>query len=123
MTDINAYLVKQYPAPPCWALVADFYATELAEPVDAFQTVNSSIREIASAFRLSIYKNPNGFRRIEAPVENCIVLLGKTERLGLHHCGVYAGGKVLHALESGVYFEELTVLTGQYALVEFWAKA
>ena len=123
MIDANAYLARQYPAPPCWCLVADVYTTELGQPVDAFQTVNNSIRSIASAFRLSIHKNPNGFRQIGVPVENCVVLLGKTERLGLHHCGVVVGGKLLHALESGVYFEELSSVADQYALIEYWAKA
>jgi hypothetical protein len=36
---------------------------------------------------------------------------------------VYTGGKVLHMLASGGYFEELSVIRDQYALVEFWAKA
>jgi hypothetical protein len=123
MIDVNAYLARQYPAPPCWALVADFYASELGQPVDAFQTVNSSVRSIASAFRLSLHKTPSGFGKITAPAENCVVLLGKTERLGLHHCGVYVDGKLLHALDSGVYYEELTAIAGQYALVEYWARA
>jgi hypothetical protein len=123
MIDVNAYLARQYPAPPCWCLVADVYTTELGQPVDAFQTVNNSIRSIASAFRLSIHKNPNGFRQIPEPVEHCVVLLGKTDKLGLHHCGVFVEGRLLHALDSGVYYEELSSVAGQYALVEYWAKA
>ena len=121
--NVNDYLGKQYPSPPCWFLVSDVYTNEFSQPVDSFQTVNSSIRSIASAFRLAIYKNPNGFRQITAPVEGCIVLLGKTEKLGLHHCGVFTQGKILHMLDSGGYFEELSVISDQYALIEYWGKA
>jgi len=121
--DVNAYLARQYPAPPCWALVADVYASELGQSVNAFQTVNSSVRSIAAAFRLSIHKNPDGFRQLAGPQEHCVVLLGKSDRLGLHHCGVIVGGRLLHALQSGVYYEELGAVAGQYALVEYWGRA
>jgi len=120
--DINPYLAKQYSLPPCWNLVADFYNAELAQPVDAFRTVNSSIRSIASAFRIAVYKNPNGFKQILEPVENCVVLLGKSERLGLHHCGVFVGGRLLHALESGVQYQEMSVVGDEYVLIEYWAQ-
>ena len=123
MIDTAAYLGKQYPSPPCWCLVADIYATEFSQPVEAFKTVNASVRSIASAFRLAIYKNPDGFAQVAAPVEGCIVLLGKTPALGIHHCGVYTAGKVLHMLASGGYFEELSVIQDQYALVEYWTRA
>lgn len=120
---INDYLSKQYPSPPCWALVAEVYATELGQGVEAFSTVNNSIRAIASAFRIALHKSPNGFKQIAEPVQFCIVLLGKSERLGLHHCGVYVDGKVLHAIESGNRYEEMSVIQDTYALVEWWAKA
>ena len=123
MIDINAYLSKQYESPPCWLMVADVYANEFGQTVEAFKTVNSSVRSIASAFRIAIHKNPNGFQQVAAPIEGCIVLLGRNHSLGIHHCGVYVDGKVLHMIASGGYHEELTVITDQYALVEFWAKA
>lgn len=123
MIDVNSYLVRQYPAPPCWCLVADVYTSELGMAVDAFQTVNRSIRSIASAFALSIRKNPNGFRQVAEPVENCVVLLGKTDKIGMHHCGVLVDGRLLHALDSGVYYEELSAVVGQYMLVEYWSLA
>jgi len=49
--------------------------------------------------------------------------MGKTVALGLHHCGVYYQGKVLHALSSGNRYEELWVIGDSYALIEFWARA
>ena len=49
------------------------------------------------------------------------MLLGKSARLGLHHCGVLIEGRLLHALESGVYWEELSGVAGQYELVEYWS--
>jgi hypothetical protein len=36
---------------------------------------------------------------------------------------VLVGGRLLHALDSGVYYEELNVVADQYALVEYWALA
>jgi hypothetical protein len=119
--DINQYLGRQYDAPPCWALVADVYQAELQQPVDAFQTVNNSIRAVAAAFRLAIHKNPDGFRQLAAPAEMCVVLLGRTVKTGLHHCGVFVGGRLLHAQENGVYYEEMSVIRDGYALVEYWA--
>ena len=120
--DTNAYLLKQYPNPPCWFLVADVYANEFNQRVELFKTDNASVRAIASAFRIAIHRNPDGFRRVEQPTEGCIVLLGRTPSIGIHHCGVYTGGKVLHMLESGAYYEELFVISDQYALMEFWEK-
>jgi len=89
--------------------------------VDAFSTVNSSVRAIASTFRLALYKNPNGFKQIESPVEGCVVLLGKTQNIGLHHCGVYVDGKIMHAMDSGTYLEEMSAIQDKYAMIEFWA--
>lgn len=120
--DTNAYLAKQYPAPPCWNLVADVYATELAQGVLDYQVVNPSVRSIASAFRLALHKSAHGFAPLTEPRDLCVVLLGRTHALGPHHCGIFYEGKVLHAMPSGVMLEDLTVLTDSYQLVEFWGK-
>lgn len=120
---INDYLAKQYSSPPCWELVSDVLLNEFARPVDAFQTINSSVREISSAFRLAVHKNPNGFSQIQAPVQGCVVLLGRSSRVGLHHCGVYLDGKLLHALESGNRYEEMSVIGDEYQLIEYWDRA
>jgi hypothetical protein len=120
--NVNDYLGKQYASPPCWALVADVYAGELDDTVTDYKTVNSSIRSIAGAFRLALHKSAHGFGQIAEPVDYCVVLLGKTDRTGLHHCGIYYQGRVLHMLESGGQYQELSVIRDSYALIEFWAK-
>lgn len=120
--NVTTYLAKQYPQPPCWALVADVYATELGRGVDSFSTINSSIRAVASAFRLAIHNNPNGFQKITEPAQFCVVLMGTSARLGLHHCGVFIDGKVLHAIDSCNQYQELSVIRDSYPLIEYWAK-
>ena len=120
--NVNDYLARQYPYPPCWALVADVYTGELSKTVNDFKTVNTSIRAIASAFRLALHKAAHGFAQIAAPSDYCVVLLGKTADMGLHHCGVYYQGAVLHAIESGVYYQPMSVMGDEYALIEFWSK-
>ena len=120
--NVNTYLGKVYPSPPCFALVADVYATELSDTVTDYKTINSSIRSIASEFRLALHKSAHGFGRIETPVDYCVVLLGKTPRLGLHHCGIYYQGRVLHMLESGGQYQELSIIADEYKLIEYWAK-
>lgn len=121
--NVNAYLSKQYESPPCWQLVADVYTSELAQPVTEYKTVNASIRAIASAFRIALHKSPEGFARIAEPVDYCIVLMGKSAAMGLHHCGVYYQGRVLHGLTEGNRYEELSVISDGYELIEFWARA
>ena len=121
--NVNTYLAKQYDTPPCWQLVADVYTSELAQPVTDYKTINASIRAIASAFRIALHKSPEGFAQIAKPVDYCIVLMGKTAALGLHHCGVYYQGKVLHGLSTGNRYEELSVIGDSYGLIEFWARA
>lgn len=120
---VNDYLAKTYGPQPCFELVADVYQTELnAIPVD-YKTVKRSIREMASAFRLAIHKSAHGFVEIVEPVDMAIVLLGKNDRIGIHHCGVYYDGKVLHAQSGATLYEELSVIRDSFEVVEFWAKA
>jgi hypothetical protein len=121
--DVAYYMAQVYESPPCWQLVADVHARELDQPVDEYKTVSTSIRDVAAAFRLALHKSPNGFQRITEPQDYAIVLMGKTPKLGLHHCGIYYDGKVLHALDSGTVFQELPSLRAEYPLMEFWSKA
>lgn len=121
--DTNAYLAKVYPSPPCWALISDVYATELADTVTDYKTINPSIRAIAAAFRLALHKAPNGFVQIIDPVDFCIVLMGKTVRTGLHHCGIYYQGKVLHGLDAGNQYQEMSVIADEYRIIEYWSKS
>ena len=122
MIDINAYLAKTYGPQPCWELVADVYDTELSSvPVD-YKTVNRSVREMASAFRIAIHKSAHGFVQVSEPVDLCIVLLAKNARVGIHHCGIYHDGSVLHALPGVNLFEPLSVINDAFEVVQFWAK-
>lgn len=120
--NISDYLSRQYSNPPCWELVADIYRTELDEGVMGFKTVDPSVRAIASAFRLALHKSPHGFARIEDPVDYAVVLMGKSEALGVHHCGIWYQGKILHALETGNLYQDVASLSDTYKVMEFWAK-
>lgn len=120
--NVNDYLARTYDAPPCWQLVADVYDRELQQTVTDYRTINSSIRAIASAFRIALHKSPAGFAQIDAPRDFCIVLMGRSQSMGLHHCGVFYEGRVLHALADGNRYEELSVVGDAYAVMEFWAK-
>ena len=120
--NVNDYLAKVYSAQPCWELVADVMAHERgAVPVD-YKTVNRSVREMASAFRLAIHKSAHGFVQVAEPVDFAIVLLAKHRRVGVHHCGVMYQGKVLHALPGVTLYEDLSTVQDAYEVVEFWAK-
>ena len=121
MTDVNAYLGRQYPHPPCWALVADVHARELGLDLNAYQA-GASVRSIADAFRLALHTTDHGFARLPAPRELCVVLMGRSAKLGPHHCGVYTGGKVLHALDGITLHQDLASLRDGYPLLEFWGR-
>lgn len=120
--DVNDYLGRQYPVPPCWALVADVYASELSDTVTDYKTVNASVRSIAGAFRIALHKSAHGFAQVDEPVDFAVVLLGKTARTGIHHCGIYYQGRVLHMLDSGGQYQEMSAISDTYELIEFWAK-
>lgn len=129
--NVADYQVKVYPNPPCWALVADVYANELQQDVEGYKTLSESIRQlstslreraIATAFRLALHKNADGFTRVEEPVDYAVVLLAQVPALGIHHCGIYYQGKVLHANPEGVLYQDLASLRATYPLMEFWTK-
>lgn len=120
--NVAEYQAKVYPDPPCWALVADVYAHELGTGVEDYKTINSSVREIARAFRLALYKSPHGFSPLATPVNFAIVLMGKSPRFGIHHAGIFYGGQVLHATPEGVYYQDMVTLADSYALIEFWGR-
>jgi hypothetical protein len=78
--DVSRYMATQYPAPPCWALVADVYARELGQGVTDYRTINPSARASAAAFRLALHKSAHGFEPVTAPAAPAdfdVVLLGK----------------------------------------------
>lgn len=121
--NINDYMARQYGPQPCWELVADIVTSERGDDPLAYKTVNRSVREMSSAFRLAFHKSPHGYTQVMAPVDLCIVLLGKTERMGVHHCGIYYNGKVLHAMPTVTLYEDISVIRDAFALVEYWGKA
>ena len=121
--DISFYQSQTYPNPPCWNMVADVYTRELSKGVQDFRTVTDSVRDIARAFSIALRKSNNGFMQIGEPVNMCIVLMGKNQKNGVHHCGVYLDGHVLHALREGVLYQDMASLKDVYERIEFWSKA
>ena len=120
--DVSFYQSQTYPNPPCWNLAADYYRRELGQGVQDFRTVTDSIRDIANAFTFALSKSNNGFMQIGSPENGCLVLMGKSHKLGIHHCGIYLDGSVLHALPEGVLYQDMSSLRDIYPLIEFWSK-
>jgi hypothetical protein len=120
--DVATYMAKAYPSPPCWALASDVLVTECGFDPMGYSTVSGSVRGAASAFRLALHKTTHGFSQIDAPQDFALVLMGKSAALGVHHCGIYYQGKVLHALDTGSLYQDLASLGDDYALIEFWGR-
>lgn len=117
---IDKYKNKIYSNPPCWELVSDVYVNEVGFKVKQYKSESQSTRDVASAFRLALHNQEHGFVKVESPSDFCVVLMGSTNRLGLHHCGVYYKGKVLHALQCGNVYQDLFSLKDTYKLMEYW---
>lgn len=117
---IEYYLDRPYGSPPCWELVTEFYDRELDLPVDRYAVVNGSLREAAELFTLRLTSDAHGFVRLTEPADDCIVLMGRRDRV--HHAGVFTGGRVLHALDSGTYYEPLEQIADRFGIVEFWGR-
>lgn len=123
--DVADFQARVYGDPPCWQMVADVYTSVLGQEVEEYKTISTSVREIAAAFRLVLHKGAHGFARVEEPVDFAVVLMGKTQKLGLHHAGIFYGGKVLHALpasDGGTLYQDLASLQDAYPLMEFWSR-
>ena len=48
--------------------------------------------------------------------------MAKAKSMTPHHCGIYYGGKVLHAMQDGTVYQDMASLQDQFELIEFWAK-
>jgi hypothetical protein len=118
--NVNSYLGKVYSYPPCWEMVADIYVKELGLRLLNYNPDNFSTRAVAEAFRLALYKGEHNFKKVEAPMDFDVVLLGASSKLGLHHCGVFYQGRILHSIDSGNLFEEISTIKDKYPLIEFW---
>lgn len=120
--DVEAYLARVYPAPPCWHLVTDVYHEALGEEPNEIQTISEAMRRAARQFRLELFKARDGMQQIDEPQDFAIVLMWATAGKRQLHCGIYYAGKVLHALESGTLYQDMQTLRDAYPLMEFWVK-
>lgn len=118
--NIHDYLGRVYSYPPCWELVTDVYIGELSIKLIHYNSTNKSTRSIAEAFRLALHKKELDFQKEQVPEDYDIVLLGASSKLGLHHCGIYYKGRILHAIDSGNLFEALSTIKDKYPLMEYW---
>lgn len=118
---ISRYKEKIYTYPPCWGLVTDVYINELGFECKAYMPESQDVKASAKAMRLALHNAEHGLVKINAAEDYCVVLMGKTNKLGLHHCGVYYKGKVLHALPTGNVYQDMASLMDAYKLIEFWA--
>lgn len=119
---VTDYLARQYNQPGCWELVCDVYARELNLDVLPYTTKTDSVRSIANTFRLALHNGQHGFIQIAETVPFAVVLMGKSKSLGLHHCGVYYQGGVLHAKPNLSLYQDMASIKGEFPLIEFWAK-
>lgn len=121
--DISTYIRKQYGPQPCWELVADVLASEGRTVEIGYRTVNRSVREMANAFRIAIHRCAHGYQQVSVPSDFDIVLLSRKPAIGIHHCGIWFDGKVLHAEPTMTWYEEESAVRARYPLVEFWSRA
>ena len=120
--DIAFYQEQVYGRPPCWELVSHVLLRECELIVSKYRAKTSSLRDIANAFRLELHRGDHGFTKLEAPQDFAVVLMGKTLKRGVHHCGIYWQGSVLHALETGTLYQDLASLQAEYPILEHWAR-
>lgn len=121
--DVADYQARRYGPQPCWELVADIYAARGAAIPVAYHATQRSVRAMADAFRLALHAGGHGFVRTEVPADYAIVLLGRNAHLGIHHCGLWYGGRILHAEPNLTLYEERHAVAARYALMEFWIHA
>jgi hypothetical protein len=120
--DTNAYLGRVYPSPPCWALVEDVYQREMAAAVPPAPVGGKSVRTVATALRIALHRGFGGFKRIPVPRDFCVVLMSRRMNSAPLHCGIYYGGRVLHAREAGTVFQDLASLGDAWPHLEYWAQ-
>ncbi|MNN85864.1 hypothetical protein D3C81_2031980 [compost metagenome] len=78
---------------------------------------------MANAFRISLHRGGHGFVRTDNPGDFAVVLMGRNAHIGIHHCGVVYGGRILHAEPGATLYEEITALQCRYPIMEFWTHA
>lgn len=120
--DVESYLARVYPNPPCWHLVTDVYRSVLEQEPDQVQTVSEAMRRASRQFRLELFKSREGMSQLAEPRDLAIVLMWPTGSRRQLHCGIYYQGSVLHANETGVLYQDLKTLSEAYPLMEFWGN-
>jgi len=120
--DVESYLARVYPIPPCWHLVTDVYMNVLGQEPNEVQTVSEAMRRAARSYRLELFKSRDGMEQLEEPRDLAIVLMWRTSLKLQLHCGIFYQGSVLHALETGVLYQDLATLREAFPLMEFWGK-
>lgn len=119
--DVATYQARDYPWPRCWSLVADVYSEVLGRDATEVQTVSESIRQAARTFRLQLHKGAIGLEQVDEPRDLAVVLMWPTEQRKRPHCGIYYGGKILHATPAAVLYQDMASLGDSYRAMEFWA--
>lgn len=120
---VSIYQAKRYGPQPCWELVSDVYANERTPLPIAYSREQRSVRQMANAFRLALHQSAHGFTRTETPRDYDVVLMGRNSHVGIHHCGIWYGGRVLHAEPGATLYEEIGSLRCRYPIMEFWTHA
>jgi hypothetical protein len=119
--DVAAYQERVYPAPRCWSLIAAVYTELLARDPTEVQTVSESMRQAARTFRLQLFKRTVGLQQIPGPEDFAIVLMWPSEQRKRPHCGIFYGGKVLHATPEANLYQDMASLGDSYPVIEYWA--
>lgn len=117
---ISPYLAKTYDYPKCWNLVVDYMRTTLGVDLTKSKYEAKTKDAIRDLFVANI-DSDTSFKRIESPKQHCIVLL--YARGALHrpyHVGVFVDGKVLHAGNNLVLWQDLAEIEDYYGKIEYW---
>lgn len=118
--DALYYMGQAYPNPPCWHLVSHVLAREAGYMPDDFTPTSADVTKISRAFRAALHNATAWATKIDAPEDYCMVLMGRTQKLGLHHAGIYYNGSVLHALPGSTLNQSLLSVKDEYKVIEYW---
>ena len=101
----------------CWGFLKHYYKNELnIDVIDYDVTVDKS-KEVIETIQKEKIKP--FWKKIQTPVNNCVVLLGKITKA--HHVGIYVDGGVLHCTNGvGVVYNRMSKIKLLYNRVEFY---
>lgn len=96
----------------CWTLLAKIYSDELNLPLQIYQSKTNSKSDIATEFKAQISANKHGFASVSKPKDLDVLIFTYTHNKQVcYHCGLWFGGKVLHAKgtgqSGGVWYDKL----------------